>query len=388
MADKVIFLSLTPDSGLIPFKHKTYFDQNNITCEYWDLRYLAQHERSTELKPIFTPYDDVPVLNPQIEELEKYVKENADSVFIAGYRITRHNRILFKLFKKYNVKYILLINTNTFFHLKSGEIRRKFTQNGNISYLLELTLRKFQKTYNNLAIDIQRPYLTVCGSINDKIISNFPEPRGGVTYIHNHNYEKLLPMLSQPKEEKYVVFIDQYLPWHNETQKFNKWKMNPETYYSKIAQILNQFAKNLGKEAIIATHPKSEKGKIEPFVGNIKVVYGETPNAILTSALCLLHSSTSIDHVVLLGKKMVFVLCDEVLNSPIEIGTQLMANEFHKPVLIIEDYLKNSMFDIVHYSKIDEQYYHKYINHNIKAGNNINIPYWQYIADKIKNIAQ
>lgn len=386
MANKAIFLVLTPDSGLIPFKHKIYFDQNNITCEYLDLRYLAQHERSAELNPIYTPYNDVPILTLKKEKLEKYVKENADNVFIASYRVTRHNRFLFKLFKKYNVRYIVLINTNTFFHLRSGELRRKYTKNGNLSYLLELTIRKLQKAMNNLALDIQRPWLTVCGSINDKIISNFPKPIAGVTYIHNHNYEKLLPLLSQPKEEKYVVFLDQYLPWHNEAQAFNKWKMEANTYYPKVANLLNKISQETGKQPLIATHPKAEKGKIEPFVGNIKVVYGETPNAILASALCLLHGSTSVDQAVLLGKKMVFVLCDEVLNSPIEIGTQLMANEFHKPVLIIEDYLKNSAFDIVHYSKIDDQYYHKYITNNIKAGNNINIPYWQYIADKIKNI--
>lgn len=386
MANKVIFLSLTPDSGLIPFKHKPFFDQNNITCEYWDLRYLAQHERSAQLEPIFTPHNDVPVIKLEKDKLEKHICDNRASVFVTGYRITRKNRILFKLFKKYNIRYVVLINTNTFFHLQSSKIKRKYTHKGNISHLLELSLRKLQKAHNHLALDIQRPCLTVCGSKNDKIVSNFPEPKGGITYIHNHNYEKLLPELSRQQEEKYIVFLDQYLPWHNETQKFNKWKMNAQSYYMKIAEVLNKLGKELGKELIIATHPKAEKGKIEPFVGNIKVVYGETPNAILTSALCLLHSSTSIDHVVLLGKKMVFVLCDEVLNSPIEIGTQLMANEFHKPVLIIEDYLKNSMFDIVHYSKIDEQYYHKYITNNIKAGNNINIPYWQYIADKIKNI--
>lgn len=386
MVKKVILISLIPDSGLIPFRHKTYFAEKNINCEYWDLRYLAQHERSTKLKPIYTPYDDVPVLIPKKEELEKYIKENAKSVFIAGYRITRHNRMLFKLFKKYNVKYVLLINTNTFFHLKSGEIRRKFTHNGNISYFLELTLRKFQKTYNNFALDIQRPYLTVCGSINDKIISNFPEPKGGVTYIHNHNYEKLLPMLSQPKEEKYVVFIDQYLPWHSETQKFNKWKMNPETYYSKIAQLLNQIAKNLGKEAIIATHPKAVKNRIEPYVGAIKVVYGKTPETILKSKMCFLHSSTSIDQAVLLGKNVVFVLCEEVLNSPIETGTKLMAREFNKKVLYIEKYLTSQNIDINEWQKTDFKTYKKYIANNIKPNTNINIPYWQYIVDEIDKL--
>lgn len=386
MADKVIFLSLTPDSGLIPFKHKIYFDQNNITCQYWDLRYLAQHERATPLKPIYTPYSDVPVIKPEKDKLEKYIRENKSSVFITGYRVTRKNRILFKLFKKYAIRYVVLINTNTFFHIQSSRINRKYTHKGNLSHLLELSLRKLQKSLNHFAIDIQRPILTILGSINDKIVSNFPEPKGGITYIHNHNYEKLIPILGQTKEEKYIVFLDQYLPWHNEALKFNKWKMNAQSYYTKIAKVLNKIGQELGKELIIATHPKAEKGKIEPFVGNIKVVYGETPNTILASALCLLHSSTSIDQVVLLGKKMVFVLCDEVLNSPIEIGTQLMANEFHKPVLVIEDYLKNSMFNIEDYSKIDEQYYHKYITNNIKAGNNINIPYWQYIADKIKNI--
>jgi hypothetical protein len=386
MANKVIFLSLTPDSGLIPFEHKPFFDQNNIKCEYWDLRYLAQHERSTELKLIYTPYDDVPILNPQIEELEKYVKENADSVFIAGYRITRHNRILFKLFKKYNIKYVVLINTNTFFHLKSGEVRRKYTKKGNLSFLLELSLRNIQKTFNNIALDIQRPYLTICGSINDKIVSNFPEPKEGVTYIHNHNYEKLLPYLSQKQEEKYIVFLDQYLPWHNEAQKFNKWQMNANNYYTKLAVLLNKIGIETGKQPLIATHPKAEKGKIEPYVGNIRVVYGETPEAILASKICVLHSSTSVDHAILLEKEVVFMLCDEVLNSPIEIGTKLMAKEFNKRVLVSEDYLKNNQSDILSFSKVNKQSYRNYINNNIKAGEDINIPYWKYIANKIKNI--
>lgn len=386
MANKVIFLSLTPDSGLIPFKHKPFFDQNNITCEYWDLRYLAQHERSAPLEPIFTPHNDVPVIKPEKDKLEKHICDNRASVFVTGYRITRKNRILFKLFKKYNIRYVVLINTNTFFHLQSSKIKRKYTQKGNLSHLLELSLRKLQKNYNNLALDIQRPCLMVCGSLNDKIISNFPEPKEGITYIHNHNYEKLLPLLSRKQEEKYIVFLDQYLPWHNETQKFNKWQMKADTYYNKVAALLYKIGKETGKEPLIATHPKAKKNKIEPFVGNIKVVYGETPEAILASKICVLHSSTSVDHAVLLGKEVVFTLCDEVLNSPIEIGTKLMAKEFNKPVLVLEDYLKINQPNILSFSKVNTQSYRYYITNNIKAGEDINIPYWKYIANKIKNI--
>lgn len=386
MANKAIFLALIPDSGPIPFKYKLDFEANQIQCEIWDLRYLAQQERQTKLDPISTPYPDVPILQLKANELEQYINENKTSVFITGYRITRHNRFVFQLFKKYNIKYVVFINTNTFFHLQSGKIRRKYIRGGNLSYIVGLTWGKMQQWFNKLAIDIQKPWSSIFGSLNDALVSNYPEPNGGITYFHNHNYEKLIPILTSEKQEQYIVFLDQYLPWHNETQSFDKWNMNAESYYGKIKRLLEKVSGQTGKVPIIATHPKAQKGKIEPFVGNIQVVYGETPQTILKSKICLLHSSTSLDQAILLQKEIVFVTCDEILNSPIEIGTQLMAQEFKKPCLVIEEYINNNRAAIEPYSAIDEKRYYRYITNNIKAGGNIKEPYWQYLARAIKKL--
>lgn len=386
MIKKVIFIALIPDSGLIPFRHKKYFDDLSIKCEYWDLRYLAQHERSNILGPISTPHEDVKIISPKISELDNLINDNKNCVFITGYRITRKNRILYKLFKKHNIRYLVLLNTNTFLTLNNGKIQRKFVRNGNQSYILENSLRKIQRLYNKLAIDIQRPWLSVFGSVNDQLVSTFPEPKNGITYIHNHNYEKLSHYINKNKEEEYIVFIDQYLPWHSETQKFNKWKMNAELYYGKITAFLLKISEETKKIPIIATHPKAEKGKIEKYAGEIKVVYGETVDMIQKSKICILHYSSAVDLVVLLKKEMVITICDELLNSPAEVATRLLCREFQKPILTIEEYLASPQNEITTYSKIDEHKYSRYINNNIKPNSDITIPYWQYIAEQINNL--
>lgn len=383
---KAIYPVLTPDSGLLHFRHKPFFDRAGVTCEYWDLRFFARKERQAPLGKIFTRYPDVEIREPRFEDLEELVKQADDSVFVIGYKITRSNRMFFRLLKKYNRPYIVLVNSFTFFHKYSHIIRRSTTANGYKSYLAHITIQRLMKKLNNLAIDISRPVISVMGNPTDRLMSRFPEPSREIVYFHNANYENLLSNIQPRTENNLVVFIDQYLPWHNETQAFSTWNMNPQTYYGKIEQLMLILAQQYGKEAVIATHPKAKQGNIEEFVKNIPVRYGETPALINQSSFCVQHASTTVDQCLLMNKRVIFATCEEVKRSPIEHATRLMAKALNKKVLDIDRFLAGpGSFNLEEYLETDAQRYQQYISDNIKIKGTPEQPYWEFIANYIKN---
>ncbi|MDZ4795432.1 MAG: hypothetical protein SGI83_14215, partial [Bacteroidota bacterium] len=104
---KIIFLIEHDHGGVIPFKHRTYFDKVDVEYDYWDLRYLKNGKRAIE--PIWVANSDLIIKKIHKSDLERELSTLKESVFITGHGISRKNRFFYCLLKKYNIPYIVLI---------------------------------------------------------------------------------------------------------------------------------------------------------------------------------------------------------------------------------------------------------------------------------------
>jgi len=378
---------IEPDhGGVIPFKHRVIFDEIGIEYEYWDLRYLKGGKG--HLEPIRIAHSDVLIKSIPKNNLEAEIQQLKNVVFITGHGISRKNRFFYQLLKRHNIHYIVLMNVHYFFNTKQRIWNLLLaTKKGYLAVFLIYFYQPLLKLFNRLALDINPPVLTILGNSHDYAKYNFPFPKDKIIYYYNINYDRIRSYLGSAKDENTIVFIDQNLPWHNETAGY-KWKMNPKTYYSKIAKFLLKTQELTGKTAVIATHPKTEVGKIEPFVGDIPIIYGKTFDLISKCSISVAHMSTAIDFCILMKKPVVFVSCSEIEKSPAAWATKLYARELGKKVVVIDeirqDYLLSK--EIEENIIVDERKYTKFIRNNIMPDNSPQMPYWEYVARFVKNM--
>lgn len=385
---KVIFLIEHAHGGVIPFKHRNILDKYKLTYEYWDIRSLKGGAHAND--PISIANGDVLIRKLKKENIEDAISNEKNVVFIAGHQITRRNHFFYKLLKKYNQEYIVIINVHHFFNVHNNWIDTIFnTKKGFVAFLFQNIYQPLFNSWNKLGLGIKKPYLAILGSKYDRPFYNFPTPKDGITYCYTRGYEKIKEQSEGVivKDENKIVFLDQYLPYHFETQHYSKWTMKPETYYPKIENFLKQLEKHTGKKALITTHPRAERGVLEKYVRDIPLIYGGSYQEVATSSLVIAHMTTAIDYCVDLNKPLLIVDCTELENSPAHTATKLYAKELNKKIFRITNTELNSsdLTRIEELSRVDELSYKSYFENNLKSPTAPDMSYWEYIAQHVSN---
>ncbi len=108
-------------------------------------------------------------------------------------------------------------------------------------------------------------------------------------------------------EGKYIVFLDQYIPYHNDNILNGFKQIEPEGYYRVINSFFRIIEKETGYPVIIAAHPAAKKyNDFNPFEGR-KVIFNQTAELVKGCELVLAHFTTAISFVVLNNKKMLLM---------------------------------------------------------------------------------
>lgn len=376
---KIIFLVETPESAHIPFKHKPILDRYNFTYEYWDARNLSEADRKK--KAITFVHPDIKLVNITPGNLEEMVKKEKDAFFISGYVLNNYNRPMLKLFKRYHVKYITITNTQSFFHQINPFFVSIKAKNGIINYLYKLFIRFVVTPYDQTALQIQRPILSILGSHNDLVRFNYPKPPQGITFFHNANYERLKPYLDEKREDKTLVFIDQFFPYHPETQNF-KWNLPGDVYYKKIEAFLLRVGEIMGLEPVIAAHPRAQKGLIEQHLKSVRVEYLKSLELIQNCSAAVLHTSSAIDQCILFNKPVVLLYLDEFDNASSKYITPYFSRVLKKKYI---NYDKTDLDALTEeklkpYLKLDQAAYDAFIHTNIKPKNTPEGSLWDYVT--------
>lgn len=181
-------------------------------------------------------------------------------------------------------------------------------------------------------------------------------------------------------DQKYLVFIDQYIPYHPDfISRGIDLKFTPEEYYKELNAALKKIAKKTGLQVIIAAHPR----RVGMGDYDFPVSKDKTASLVKNANLVIAHYSTAVNFAAVYGKPLVFIT-SELLNRSY-IGTSIndMAHTFGKePLLISSDSVDEcSLEDLLH---VDDKLYIRFIHENLAPPESNN----SSIADILHDLIQ
>lgn len=160
---------------------------------------------------------------------------------------------------------------------------------------------------------------------------------------------------------KYLVFIDQYIPHHPDFIARNiDLKFTAKEYYNELNASLENISKASGLEVIIAAHPR-RMGENEY---NFPLYNNETSNLIKYSKLVLAHYSTAVNFAAIHNVPLQFLTSSLLQRSYIGRNIEDMAFTFNKkPINLSTEHFNNENFQSL--LNIDNLAYSEYIEKNL-----------------------
>jgi hypothetical protein len=200
-------------------------------------------------------------------------------------------------------------------------------------------------------------------------------------WIHAFDYDLYLSLKKKINNNNYIVFIDQYLPFHPDTLVSPIPNIiEPIKYYSDLRNYFDHIELITTQKVIIAAHPKADYVGNEKLFGFRKIVHGFNSAELINEAsLVLMHSSRTINLVVLFNKPVQFITSN-LLNKT-KIGAQIsaIASYFNQEPININSLNNDLLIDKVNLKK-----YSAYISEYIKKPFTKEIPFWKQLIDFIK----
>ena len=138
-------------------------------------------------------------------------------------------------------------------------------------------------------------------------------------YSINHpDYEKYLTLQGGKRliEEPYIVFIDQYYPYHPDFKEVNSeidCEQLARLYYPSMNHFFDVIEKQTGMKVVIAAHPIADYS-VNPFGGREMFLY-KTAELIRDCEYVCMHHSFSISYVALYDKPVCFIANKAVRSS-------------------------------------------------------------------------
>lgn len=165
---------------------------------------------------------------------------------------------------------------------------------------------------------------------------------GTAQYRINHpDFEQYLKVKEQSRiiEEPYIVFIDDFFPYHPEIcasvekesieNRAILYHRCMNAFFAKIECIMHC-------KVVIAAHPYANYSKHNPFEGR-EIYYGKTAQLVKDCLAVCQHGSNAYSYVALFDKPVGFVICSAMAGSESDYLTRLCGKIMALPVISIDD---------------------------------------------------
>jgi hypothetical protein len=120
-------------------------------------------------------------------------------------------------------------------------------------------------------------------------------------------HHKKLPAVS---ESEYIVFLDQYLPYHPDVMYLNIQTVEPEPYYKEMNHFFDRIEIVTGQKVVIAAHPKAELYKEFNPYNNRAIFFNQSDDLVRKASVVLTHASTAISFPICYKKKIFLLMSD------------------------------------------------------------------------------
>lgn len=172
----------------------------------------------------------------------------------------------------------------------------------------------------------------------------------------------------------YILFIDEYYPFHPDTLLFNgKFNMDPNEYFTQINSVFSLFEKKYSMPVVIAAHPKAVKYKDNNFFNNRLVFFEKTADLVKGCKFVITHDSTALNYAIF-NKKPIFLLKSSIIKEALPDNYNIIDNL----AVFLDSYLYDmddrflwKLPDTVELSENQKALYSTLINKYHKAENSI-----------------
>jgi hypothetical protein len=128
-------------------------------------------------------------------------------------------------------------------------------------------------------------------------------------------------MLSNKIEStnKYILFLDEYLPLHPDTILLGIKTIKPNDYYPELNKYFDFVEKKYGLPVIIAAHPKALKYHDKNYFNGRQVLFNQTAALTKDALFVIAHDSTSVNYPIYFNKKIHFITSNNIMNDIAEV---------------------------------------------------------------------
>lgn len=175
--------------------------------------------------------------------------------------------------------------------------------------IIERILFEYRKKKMSAGLD----YIFVAGSAAKEIHRKY-----GARRIIDINYRDYEDAVSQLEEKgqcdvgDYLLFLDIYLPFHQDNPQINLI-IDPEKYFRSLNRFFAFMEGRYGAEVVVAAHPKSRYDLMEDKFNGRRVVKGKTAELVYGSRFVINQGSASLNYAIIYNKKMFFVTTDNIM---------------------------------------------------------------------------
>ena len=247
-------------------------------------------------------------------------------------------------------------------------------------YLKKLPILFSKKNSSN--IDFVYDYI-FCSGDKIKVNKNSITKNTKFIYGRSFDYETFLKNKSKKIKDNILLFIDQFIPYHNGYKLRNIPPYATEVkYFRSLNNFFNMLERKLKTKIIIAAHPRSNYKATGNKFNDRKIIHYTETNKYVARCLAVInYTSTAMGFAVMNEKPIIFYTSDEIKNSHDANHVDFLSDQLGANLNNIDDI--NSINTITRKDlKVNKNKYKKYLNNYIchhKSNQNTNF-------EKILNI--
>ena len=286
-----------------------FFLKKKIKIENWDVTKIFTKLRlkKRKIKNIKTRIFETKFF------LEDAIKKiNKHTIVIPIFDINNQTDFIFNFLNKYNItwgRYNFERHPNSkiiFFNKILINLQNPiFFIKDKLSRLIRFILIKtnFKKIYN--------PHFEIITkNLSKNFTTSFPIYAHSWAYDDFLNFNKTKKKYSNLNKQKYLLYIDENVPYHIDSSigGYKKKLCEKNIFYNEMNKFFLFLEKKYNTEVVIAGYPKTNftQTKKNNF-NNRKVIYGDTISLVKNSSMVLQHNSTAVNYSVIFKKPILFV---------------------------------------------------------------------------------
>jgi hypothetical protein len=321
MIQKVVYIGYQPLTEKVI--EDFYFNQlleNKFSVEYWDLSSIY-FSKKIEVK---VKKEYILFLN-SIKQVENEIKiqDLKTTLFISQMTFEYRVLNLHKLFTKYNCITGFFargasphfsnnsLKTNRLSRIKKiVNINSLFNYLGNF-YCVFLKKHGLLSFYSVVFRAGERGTTTIGRGFW------YDEKKSKIIDVNSFDFENYISSKNNDRiiENKYCLYLDEYLPFHPDFDLLNINTIEPNNFYTTLNRFFDKLESEHGIEVVIAAHPKADKYKSHNYFNDRKVLFNKTSTLSRDAEFILAHNSSSINFAVLNQKPVISILTNDIIKE-------------------------------------------------------------------------